>query len=854
MKEIFLKDYIEPNYLIPNVELYINILEKEAVVTSMLTIVKNCSGDTPLVLDGKELKLHSVLLDGKEIFDFDYSDDKLTIKNLPNKAVLTTTVSIDPYNNKSMEGFYKSGNILCTQNEAEGFRRVTFFSDRPDVMSKYTITVEGDKKVFPKLLSNGNLVESTPIGENRLRNKWEDPFAKPCYLVAIVAGDLESITDSFTTKSGRVIDLEIYTDPGQSNKAYHAMESLKKSMKWDEDTFGLEYDLDLYMVVAVDSFNAGAMENKGLNIFNSAYVLADPKTATDSDFEGVEGVIAHEYFHNWTGNRVTCRDWFQLTLKEGLTVFRDQEFSSDKTDRTVKRISDVSILRSHQYPEDKGPNSHPIKPESYFTIDNFYTATVYEKGAEVIRMIFTLLGKEKFRAGMDLYFKRHTGEAVTTEDFVSAMEDASGFDLTQFKRWYSQAGTPVISVDSSYNNGEFTLKVKQEIPKTSYNCPREPLFFPFPIGLYDKDGRDLTPEAGKNLIISKEYEEFTFKTENRVIPSLAQGFSAPIEVRYNYSTDELITLLTADKDKFNKFDAARRLTMISIDTIIGDIRTNRECSIDKRIIESYKKLLTDPTLEKRYLATLLYIPEVKDIALTMEEYDFKLANRARNIYLKQLATELKSNLFRLFEDNLAIDAVAERSIKNSALSILSFLGDDIAEIAQKQFALAENMTDYMAAFMSLQKCSDTVRIEANKSFKEKWKDNFLVMNKWFITQAIRDDETVLDDIKKLSLDELFDNTNPNRIRSLFGAFAGRNSAHFHSEDGQGYKFIADKIIDIDSYNSHVSSSLASAFQPYKYLGEKQAKLMKEQLIRISQKEGISTGLNEIILKTLKARD
>lgn len=861
MKEILLKDYKSPDYLIPNVELYIDILDNEVIVKSKLTI-ERVTGDinTPLKLNGKELVIESIFINDKPRTDYTYKDEKLTLTDLPVKFTLTTTIKIDPFNNKSMEGFYKSGDILCTQNEAEGFRRITFFLDRPDVMSKYTVTVEGKKTEYPLLLSNGNLVETKELQGGRYSNKWVDPFAKPCYLVAIVAGRLEKVSDTFKTVSGRDIKLEIYTDPGKSYQADHAMKSLKKSMAWDEEVFGLEYDLELYMIVAVDSFNAGAMENKGLNIFNSAYVLADPATATDNDFEGVEGVIAHEYFHNWTGNRVTCRDWFQLTLKEGLTVFRDQEFSSDMTDRTVKRISDVSILRSYQFPEDKGPNSHPIKPVSYLTIDNFYTATVYEKGAEIIRMIYNIIGKTNFRSGMDLYFKRHTGHAVTTDDFVSAMSEVSGFDLTQFKRWYNQAGTPILDVESTYKNGEFTLKVKQSLEETSYKGERKPLFFPFNIGLYSLDGIDLTPEDSKSLTISKEYEEFTFKTNEPVIPSLLQGFSAPVIVNYKYSTVELILLLTADKDNFNRFDAARRLTMISLNNITEDIKSGRESKIDSGVISAYKKLLSNTSLEKRYLATLLYIPEVKDIALTMDEYDFILANETRNRYLELLATELKSNLFRLFEDNVRAkyvfgkEAVAERTIKNKALSILGYLGDDIAEIALKQFRSCDNMTDYMAAYSTLQKCNDNIRESANNEFHNKWKDNFLVMNKWFSVQAQRDSDDVLKDIQKLSEHKLFDKTNPNIIRSLYGAFAGRNSAHFHSSNGSGYKYVADLIIDIDSYNSHISASLANTFQAYKYLPEKQAELMKKELTRISSNTKLSTGLFEIISKTLKARD
>ncbi len=861
MKEIQLKDYTSPDYLIPDVELYINILESEVIVEAKLTIERVTDNiDAPLILNGKELQIESIFIDDTSKTDYIYKDELLTLTKLPGKFILTTTVKIDPFNNMSMEGFYKSGDILCTQNEAEGFRRITFFLDRPDVMSKYTVTVEGEKKEYPLLLSNGNLIETKELQGGRYSNKWEDPFAKPCYLFAIVAGRLDIIKDTFKTKSGRDIKLEIYTDPGKSSQADHAMESLKKSMTWDEEVFGLEYDLDLYMIVSVDTFNAGAMENKGLNIFNSAYVLADPETATDLDFEGVEGVIAHEYFHNWTGNRVTCRDWFQLTLKEGLTVFRDQEFSSDMTDRTVKRISDVSILRSYQFPEDKGPNSHPIKPASYLTIDNFYTATVYEKGAEIIRMIYTIVGKKNFRAGMDLYFKRHTGQAVTTEDFVGAMSEVSNIDLTQFKRWYSQAGTPIIDVESSYEDGEFRLKIRQSVEETSYKGERKPLFFPFNISLYSLEGDDLTPKDSNNLIISKEYDEFTFKTDKPVIPSLLQGFSAPVIVNYEYSTEELILLLTADRDNFNRFDAARRLTMITLNKITEDIRSGRESKIDSGIISAYKTLLSDTTLEKRYLATLLYIPQVKDIAITMDEYDFILANKTRNRYLELLATELKSNLFRLFEDNVrdkyvfGKDAVAERTIKNKALSILGYLGDDIAEIALKQFRSCDNMTDYIAAYSTLQKCNDKIRESVNSEFHDKWKDNFLVTNKWFSVQAGRDSDDALKDIRELSKHELFDKTNPDRLRSLFGAFAGRNSAQFHSTTGSGYKYVANLIIDIDSYNSHISSSLASAFQAYKYLPVKQAELMKKELTRISSKEKISTGLFEIISKTLKARD
>ena len=861
MNEILLNNYKEPNFLIPQVELYINILETEVIVDATLQIKRNDNNvSNPLILNGKDLKLESLQINNDIVHDYNYSNELLTIRNVPDNFMLKTRVIINPYNNKSMEGLYKSGNILCSQNEAEGFRRITFFMDRPDIMSSYTITIEGNKSSYPNLLSNGNLINTLELPNNRFSNTWEDPFKKPCYLVAVVAGNLDVIKDSFTTMSNREIALEIYTDPGKSNQAKHGMESLKKSMKWDEETFGLEYDLNLYMIVAVDTFNAGAMENKGLNIFNSVYVLADPETATDTDFESIEGVIAHEYFHNWTGNRVTCRDWFQLTLKEGLTVYRDHEFSSDMTDRTVKRIDDVSLLRTYQYPEDKGPNSHPIKPKSYLAIDNFYTATVYEKGAEVIRMINTLIGKENFIKGMDLYFLRHTGEAVTTEDFVSAMEDASNMDLKQFKLWYSQAGTPVIDVEAVFNNEEYTLKITQTLPKTSYNGSTDPMYFPLNLGLYSKDGSDLTPLNKKQIIISKNYQEFKFKSNQMLVPSLFQGFSAPVIVNYNYSIDDLITLLNYDKDLFNKFDSARRLTMYSIDNIVKSISNNKHYSLDSRITKAFKNILEDSSIEKRFLAKLLYIPEIKDIALNMEEYDFILANKARNVYLELFSKELKSTLFRLFENNVTEkyafnkSSVAKRSIKNKALYILSFLGCDIEEIALKQFNTSDNMTDYLAAYSTLQNCSDEIRITANNNFYRKWSNNFLVMNKWFSVQAQRDNKLVLEEIETLSKDKIFDKTNPNRIRSLFTSFSSRNLAQFHREDGKGYKFIADIIMEVDSYNSHVSASIASGFQAYKYLKPKQAELMKEQLEIILNKENISTGLFEIISKTLKARD
>lgn len=852
MKSINLTDYKNPDYIVPNVDIYVDIHEKDVFVESTLTIIRKGAEGSPLILNGKDLTIESIKIDGITVKSYTYENELLTINNLPENFELFTRVKIDPYNNKSLEGFYKSGDILCSQNEAEGFRRITFFPDRPDIMSIFSITLEGDSKKYPFLLSNGNLIESKELGNGRVKNRWEDPFAKPCYLVALVAGDLELVKDTYTTVSGRNISLEIYTDPGKSSQCGHAMKSLKKSMKWDEEVFGLEYDLDIYMIVAVDSFNAGAMENKGLNIFNSVYVLADPATATDHDFEGVEGVIAHEYFHNWTGNRVTCRDWFQLTLKEGLTVFRDQEFSSDMTDRTVKRISDVSLLRSYQFAEERGPNAHPIKPASYIEIDNFYSVTVYEKGAEVIRMIHTLIGKENFRAGMDLYFKRHDGQAVTTEDFVNSMEDASGHNLNQFKLWYSQAGTPVVDVESNYKNGVYSLTLKQHIPETAYKGNNEPMYFPFNIGLFSDDGTDYTPQDKKQLILSKKEETFTFDTGINVIPSLLQGYSAPVIVNYNYSIKDLIILLKSDTDNFNRFDAARRVTTASIENILN------ERVIDDEIIEAYKTLLTDKTIDKRYLATLIYLPEIKDIVATMKEYDYTAASNARTKYITTLATQLKGELFRIFEDNVAdkyLDgkkAVAERCLKNKALSILSYLGDDIAEISLKQFSSADNMTDYIAAFYALQKCSKEIRERANLEFLNKWKDNFLVMNKWFAAQALRSDNEVLDDVKTLSTNKLFDKTNPNRIRSLFGAFASGNSAQFHRPDGEGYQYIADKIIEIDSYNSHASSGMAKTFQTYKYLPVEQKRLMEIQLNKIVDSKDISPGLYEIITKTLNA--
>ena len=732
-KTIYLSDYREPDYWIDHVDLTFELAEEKTRVVSILQFRKRIATEAvPLILMGEQLELGSIKIDGVEQSADTYkvNDTTLTLQQLPDDFVLEIETFIKPQENFSLEGLYKSSGNFCTQCEAEGFRKITYFLDRPDVMALFTTTIIADKKKYPVLLSNGNPAEQGDYDDvdnsGRHWAKWQDPFKKPCYLFALVAGNLEFIEDNFITMKGREVLCRIYVEKHNVDKCDHAMASLKRSMKWDEDTFGREYDLDVYSIVAVDDFNMGAMENKGLNVFNSKYVLAKQDTATDTDFIGIEGVIGHEYFHNWSGNRVTCRDWFQLTLKEGLTVFRDQQFTADMNSAAPKRIDDVNILRMAQFTEDAGPMAHPIQPDAYQEINNFYTSTIYNKGAEVIRMIHSFLGKEKFRQGMDLYFERHDGQAVTTEEFISAMEAVSQVDLQQFRRWYKQAGTPVVSVIEEYNDASNTYNVtlSQATPATPKQKEKLPFHMPVKVSLMNQqaelmslsirtdDGIDMETETtDENVtILNFDQDEQRFEFDNvteKPVLSIFQGFSAPIKLHFDRSDEELAFCMANEADDFNRWEAGQQLSTRLILSMVERINNNESLSLPAYYIDACRQTLNNKKLDKALIARAITLPSLSYVGEMMPVIDVDAIHQAREFIYSQLAKELKDDLLRVYKENtqsefsLSPEDMAKRFLRNQALSYIMYLGEQGESLALSQYQSADNMTDQMAAFRAL---------------------------------------------------------------------------------------------------------------------------------------------------------
>ncbi|PIO05597.1 aminopeptidase N [Candidatus Woesearchaeota archaeon CG08_land_8_20_14_0_20_43_7] len=854
------KDYKKPDFQIPTVDLeFIIHSEDNTTVRSKMTVIAQTDEKKPLELLGENQELISVKIDGAIIDKSRYTltDKSLVIPDVPDNFILEIESRINPAKNESLEGLYKSEEILCTQCEAMGFRHIAYHLDRPDVMGRFTTRIEADKDRFPTLLSNGNLLEAGDLQNNRHYTIWEDPFLKPTYLFALIAGDLGEVKDTFKTMSGRDIDIRFYVDKGDEPKAAHAVESLKQSMAWDEKMFGRECDLDRYMVVAVGSFNFGAMENKGLNIFNSKYVLADPTTATDDDFENVQGVIGHEYFHNWTGNRVTLRDWFQLTLKEGLTVYRDQRFTADHTSVALKRIKDVNMLRNSQFPEDSSPNSHPIKPAEVVNMENFYTATVYEKGAEVIRMIDTLIGRSDFRKGMDKYFELYDGNAVTTEDFVNAMELGSGKDLTQFKRWYHQSGTPVCEVSTSYDEEEkrYTVTVRQSNPDRNGE-EQDPLHIPLSIGLIGKDGKDI---VSKVLELTEKEQTFVFEDiDEKPVPSLFRGFSAPVKVRYDYTTEELAFLLAHDSDAFNRYEAGQRLATSEMKSMIGAMQKGKGAPLDDDIITAFGDFIRCSETDPAFTAQGLGLPSVAELIEDMQVCDYDSASTARKALMARLALSHEDLLldgYDRLDDGKKYsndkESIAKRKLKNSILSYLVATGkEEHFERAYEQFQKVDNMTDSIAALYLLASDDNKRRAEALQSFHDRWKDNPLVMDKWFVSQAMSQRENVLDDVIALEKHPAYDQKNPNRVRSLLGGFIG-NHTHFHDINGSGYTYLADKIIEIDKFNNTLAAGLAKGFKKYPKLDEERQTLVRTQLQRILDAKP-SDKVYEIVSKTIES--
>ncbi|XP_027340209.1 puromycin-sensitive aminopeptidase isoform X5 [Abrus precatorius] len=883
-REIFLKDYKMPDYYFDTVDLKFSLGEEKTLVSSKIAVYPRIEGSSPpLVLDGQDLTLVSIQINGRALKEEDYHLDArhLTILSPPSgKYDLEIVTEIYPQKNTSLEGLYKSSGNFCTQCEAEGFRKITFYQDRPDIMAKYTVRIEADRSLYPVLLSNGNLAEQGVLEDGRHYAVWEDPFKKPCYLFALVAGQLQSRDDTFITRSGQKVSLRIWTPADDVPKTAHAMNALKAAMKWDEDVFGLEYDLDLFNIVAVPDFNMGAMENKSLNIFNSKLVLASPETASDGDYAAILGVIGHEYFHNWTGNRVTCRDWFQLSLKEGLTVFRDQEFSSDLGSRTVKRIADVSKLRNYQFPQDAGPMAHPVRPHSYIKMDNFYTVTVYEKGAEVVRMYKTLLGSQGFRKGMDLYFKRHDGQAVTCEDFFAAMRDANDADFANFLQWYSQAGTPVVKVNTSYNPEAhtFSLKISQETPPTPGQPVKEPVFIPVAVGLLGSNGKDIplrsvyhngilqSISSNDQLVfttvlrVTKKEEEFIFTDiSERPVPSLLRGYSAPIRLESDLTNSELFFLLANDSDEFNRWEAGQVLARKLMLNLVDDLQHNKPLVLNPNFVDGFKRILCDSSLDKEFVAKAITLPGEGEIMDMMKVADPDAVHAVRIFIRKQLASELRSEFLRTVENNRSSEEyvfnhpnMARRALKNVALAYLACLEEqEFTELALHEYKTATNMTEQFAALAAISQNPGKTRDDVLADFYGKWQHDFLVVNKWFALQAMSDAPGNVENVRKLLNHPAFDLRNPNKVYSLIGGFCG-SPVNFHAKDGSGYEFLGEIVLQLDKLNPQVASRMVSAFSRWRRYDEYRQKLAKAQLEKIMSSNGLSENVFEIASKSLAA--
>jgi aminopeptidase N len=876
-KTTYLKDYRPPDYLIETVNLEFDLDETRTRVKSLMTVVCNhdrCEGIHPLVLNGRDLALKAIRLDGQPLSERDYKldDSSLTVLPVPDRFILELETEINPSSNTELSGLYMSGSGFYTQCEAEGFRKITYYPDRPDVMARFFTTITADKTKHPVLLSNGNLIDWGELKGGRHFAKWHDPFPKPAYLFALVAGDLARIEDKFTTMSGRGVTLHIYVQRHNRDKCAHAMESLKLAMKWDEETYGREYDLDLFMIVATDDFNMGAMENKGLNIFNSKYVLAKPETATDADFQGITGVVGHEYFHNWSGDRVTCRDWFQLSLKEGFTVFRDQQFMEDMTSRGVKRISDVNVLRTHQFREDASPMAHPVRPESYVEINNFYTVTVYNKGAEVIRMMRTLLGPEGFRKGTDLYFSRHDGQAVTTDDFVKAMEDANDMDLNQFKRWYSQAGTPELHIARAYDAKAKTYKltIKQSCPSTPGQGEKKPFHIPVAVGLIGKEGKDLPlklegemggrGDGGTRILeIRKPEETFVFRdVRHEPVPSVLRRFSAPVKVKLDLTDGERLFLMANDSDEFNRWDSGQQLGAKLILDMVKDFQRGRALTLDRTYIDAFRKTLESNMEDKAFQAYALTLPAETYLSDFMEVIDPTAVHEARRSAQKKLAEALRKSFLAVYRANQDSGpyrpdqvSIGRRSLKNTCLAYLMELDEPGArKQCLEQYRAAKNMTDTIASLVNLASSECPEREEALASFYEKWKDDPLVVDKWLSIQATSRLPGTLATVKDLTRHPAFNIKNPNKVRALIGAFAQGNPVRFHGADGAGYSFVADQVLTIDPMNPQIAARLVSAFTLWKRYDEKRKGSMKAQLERILHTPKLSKDVYEVVSKSL----
>ena len=853
---IRLSEYRPPAFLIDEVRLDFNLEPNTTRVKATLSLRRNGAAGEALVLNGERLKLISVALNGEALSANQYTVDPefLTVPDVPDAFTLETEVEIDPENNKALEGLYMSGGRFCTQCEAEGFRKITYYLDRPDVLSRFTVRVEAAAN-FERLLSNGNLIEAGPAGAGRHYALWNDPFPKPSYLFALVAGELDVLEDSFVTMTGRTVELKIYVDPGCASRAIYAMDSLKRSMKWDEEVFGREYDLDLFMIVAVRDFNFGAMENKGLNIFNSSVLLADAATATDFDYERIEGVVAHEYFHNWTGDRITCRDWFQLCLKEGLTVFRDQSFSADMRGHAVQRIKEVKQLRGRQFPEDAGPLAHPVRPSSYLKIDNFYTATIYEKGAEVIRMLKIIIGDEAFRKGMDLYFDRWDGHATTVEAFIECFAEVSGRDLSVFFKWYEQAGTPQVRVSSTWDEGEGTLDLTlvQTTPATPGQPDKAPLPIPVSLGVLDHDGA----EQAERLIVLDRAEQ-TVRLEGirrEPVVSALRGFSAPVNLFTDAPERDGYVLLASDTDLFNRWEAGQKLAR---NLILGRAGGSPDEVGEEQFAEAVGRALGDSNAESAFKALLLGLPTEQDLAMAMQPADPAKLHEARNALRARLAIHLRDQLTRLHgelqdagEFSASAEAAGRRALRNASIGML--VADPHAanvERAKGHYMASANMTDAMGGLAALMQVGGKAFDEALAHFYDRWRDEPLVVDKWFSIQAQSPAPDVLDRVIGLTRHAAFEEKNPNRLRALIGAFAVNNPVGFHTPSGRGYAFLADQILRIDAFNPAVAARMVDALGGWRRYTPALGEMMRAQLERVIASEGVSKNVYELASKAV----
>ncbi len=877
---IYLKDYQPPTYLVDQTELHFELFEDHALVNSRLHLRRNeCSTQTTqLQLNGVGLELLGIWLDGQELAADSYTltDEGLEIAAVPEKFLLECKTKLRPQDNTALEGLYKSHSMFCTQCEAHGFRKITYYPDRPDVMSVFTVSIEADKSRYPVLLSNGNLTAMQDLADDRHRAHWHDPFPKPAYLFALVAGDLHFIEDSFRTCSGRDVCLRIYVEEKDLGKCDHAMRSLKHSMRWDEEVYGLEYDLDIFNIVAVDDFNMGAMENKSLNIFNSSCVLCSPETTTDKGYQTVEAIVAHEYFHNWSGNRVTCRDWFQLSLKEGFTVFRDATFSADMGSPTVKRVEEVSMLRTAQFAEDAGPMAHPVRPEAVIEINNFYTLTVYEKGAEVVRMIHTLLGPVAFRRGSDLYFERHDGQAVTCEDFVRAMEDASGVDLAQFRNWYFQAGTPLLTLRDEYDaaSERYTLHVAQSCPPTPGQPVKQPFVIPLAMGLLGEAGNlplrlatggpgpDTADNTHHVLLVDQPQQSFVFEqVRERPVPSLLRGFSAPVRLDYSFSKADLCALMSRDDDGFVRWDSAQALATRVIHEVEAQIQASANLVVDPLLVEACRSLLVDESLDPAMVAAMLTLPGenyLAELASHTGGANVDTIHNARQAIQIELARACQAELLDCYHrlssaEDYAPTAsqVAARSLRNTCLEFLACARDLQPGLAPRQFSEANNMTDRLAALRSIVFYGEEAKREqALDGFHRDWRHDALVMNQWFSVQAAMPLGDTLARVKMLLSHPEFDRRNPNKVRALVGVFAGQNPVHFHRLDGEGYRFLGDMVARLNSTNPQLASRLLTPLTKWRnYHGR--ADLMCVQLERLAALSDLSPDVFELVTKSLE---